>query len=110
MYASGRFNRRVEILEMLVSRTKTGTQSSRWVVFGERWATVSYISGNRRYDSGEMFYTQKVRCFMRFDGRINERMRIRVDGIVYAVTNLVKDFSEDICNCDLVRVEEHSAT
>lgn len=89
MIESGTLKDRISFLSVIKGRSEFGSQdSSNWAETVKKWAKVTYNKGARAINMGEMWLPNTISVLIRYDNRINERMRFRWNGSLYRIDSL----------------------
>ena len=87
----GKLNRRVELLEYMVTRDEFGGEDGTWVLFDTVWANINTTSGTEFFNNQQVNAVALTTITIRYHPKINVMNRVRHGSSVYEITSVIND-------------------
>ena len=98
----GRINRRIDILEYVVTRDEYGGEDGNWVKIRTLWAYVKPVSGTEYFKAQQPTAETTTTITIRYNPKISVLNRVRYQNKTYeiiGVSDKDTDHRETILNC-----------
>lgn len=98
----GKLNRRVELLEYVVTRDEFGGEDGKWVLLDTVWANINTTSGSEFFNNQRVNAIALTTITIRYHPAINVMNRMRYGSKVYEITSAINDdtaHKTTILNC-----------
>jgi SPP1 family predicted phage head-tail adaptor len=87
-----KYNKRITIQEKTGTTTATGGIKDSWSDLYSSWASVSQVSGSRRFEYGQMNFTEVYEVEMRKrNTNVDADCRVVYNGNTYQITSISMD-------------------
>ena len=85
----GNLNRRIDILEYIVTRDEYGGEDGEWKIKESLWANIEPISGTEFFQAQTVNAETVVKITMRYNPKITVLNRIQYQGTVYEIIGVI---------------------
>ena len=89
---AGQLRYRVEILQRVKEKDKSGAIVMVWRPLAVVWADVRHLSGSETMRHDVLTASVRASVRIRWRSDVSAEMRLRVDGTLYAVRSVIPDF------------------